>query len=119
MEEYLVRRIDQGDTKRMGETIRRTSSAGTQLSCFEDFPHELLDVAACDLWRHLPEPSLFSLPGRDKRPLFVTVLLLRLRLHTGQVLLKRHLGPKVIRKVQVSRLIITLIWNTAGAAGLI
>ena len=104
MEEYLVRRIDQGDTKRMGETIRRTSSAGTQLSCFEDFPHELLDVAACDLWRHLPEPSLFSLPGRDKRPLFVTVLL-HGNENTGwsaiQELLRQHQGRDLPRRLLV------------------
>src|SRR6516165_10787379 len=45
------------------------------LDCFNHFPEALLDVPASNLWRHLRGPSLFSLPGRDLEPVFVSVLL--------------------------------------------
>jgi hypothetical protein len=48
---------------------------GPRLSQFDHFPNALLDVDASDLWRHLPGPSLFQLPGRHEQPLFVSVLL--------------------------------------------
>lgn len=41
----------------------------------EEFPKELLDVPARELWRHLAGPTLFHIPGRQGQPLFVTVLL--------------------------------------------
>ena len=41
----------------------------------DHFPDALLDVPAAGLWRHLPGPTLFDLPGRRGTPLFVTVLL--------------------------------------------
>jgi uncharacterized protein len=88
----------------MGEFKKRASSAGPQLGCYEDFPQELLDVAACDLWRHLPGPSLFLLPGRDPRPLFVTVLL-HGNENTGwsavQELLRNHQGRELPRRLIV------------------
>lgn len=59
----------------MGETAGRARGSGLRLSRFDGIPESLLEVPARDLWRHLPGPSLFSIPGRDPRPLFVTVLL--------------------------------------------
>ncbi len=41
----------------------------------EGFPRHLLAVPAGDLWRHLPGPTLFHIPGRRESPLFVSVLL--------------------------------------------
>lgn len=41
----------------------------------ETVPTALLDCPAGDLWQHLPGPTLFRLSGRQKQPLFVTVLL--------------------------------------------
>ncbi|MCH9807514.1 MAG: succinylglutamate desuccinylase/aspartoacylase family protein [Alphaproteobacteria bacterium] len=48
---------------------------GIKLHRFDEFPTSLIDVAASDLWQHLPGPSLFEIPGRDPRPLFVSALL--------------------------------------------
>ena len=88
----------------MGEIKRRASSAGPQLGCYEDFPQELLDVAARDLWRYLPGPSLFSLPGRNPHPLFVTALL-HGNENTGwsavQELLRNHKGRELPRRLIV------------------
>lgn len=39
------------------------------------FPEVLLDCPTTDLFRYLPGPTLFRLPGRQERPLFVSVLL--------------------------------------------
>jgi succinylglutamate desuccinylase len=41
----------------------------------DGFPDRLLEVPARDLWRHLPGPTLFRIAGRERRPLFVSVLL--------------------------------------------
>ena len=38
-------------------------------------PQTLLGVSACDLWRLIPGPTLFHVPGRKKKPLFASVLL--------------------------------------------
>src|SRR6516164_6626144 len=51
------------------------TGASLQLGCFDHFPDVLLDVRALELWRHLRSPSLFRLPGRQRAPLFLTVLL--------------------------------------------
>lgn len=59
----------------MGQTPAPSASSGLKLHRFEEFPSSLLDVAARDLWQHLPGPSLFEIPGRDPRPLFVSALL--------------------------------------------
>ncbi len=45
------------------------------LERFDTFPDALLDLPASELWRQLRGPSLFHLPGRQARPLFVSVLL--------------------------------------------
>ena len=46
-----------------------------RLNRVEGFPDELLETSPLDLWRHLPGPTLFHVPGRRTEPLFVTVLL--------------------------------------------
>jgi hypothetical protein len=46
-----------------------------QLARYDHCPDALLDVPACELWRHLGGPALFTIPGRPRAPLFVSVLL--------------------------------------------
>jgi len=46
-----------------------------RLNHVNGFPDALLDVPADELWRHLPGPTLFHIPGRQAEPLFVSVLL--------------------------------------------
>ncbi len=46
-----------------------------QLDCFDHFSDALLDAPASELWRYLRGPSLFRFPGRQREPLFVSVLL--------------------------------------------
>lgn len=46
-----------------------------QLHCIDGFPAPLLAAAPFELWRELPGPTLFRIPGRQEPPLFVTVLL--------------------------------------------
>jgi hypothetical protein len=41
---------------------------------FDGFPDTLLEVSAADLWRHLPGPALFRIPGNRREPLFLSVL---------------------------------------------
>jgi succinylglutamate desuccinylase len=43
--------------------------------CFDHFPVALLDVPASELWLHLRGPSFFHIPGRQREPVFVSVLL--------------------------------------------
>jgi Succinylglutamate desuccinylase / Aspartoacylase family len=52
-----------------------SAAASLCLHCFDQFSDALLDVPASDLWRYLPGPSLFRVPGRQAQPLFVSVLL--------------------------------------------
>jgi uncharacterized protein len=59
----------------MGDTAGRGGDHGLRLGRIEGVPEPLLEVGACDLWQYLPGPSLLSIPGRDPRPLFVSVLL--------------------------------------------
>lgn len=41
----------------------------------DHFPDALADAASGELWRHLPGPTLFHIPGRKPQPLFASVLL--------------------------------------------
>lgn len=89
----------------MGEFAGRTSNPGLRLNRSGDLPDQLLGIAANELWQHLPGPTLFEIPGRDPRPLFVSVLLhgnentgwtavqnvLRHHLQTGHPLARRML----------------------------
>ncbi len=59
----------------MGETAALSAPAAPRLHRQEGFPDSLLDIPAGALWRHLEGPTLFDVPGRDARPLFVSVLL--------------------------------------------
>lgn len=52
-----------------------TVSAVPEFSRRADFPDALLTVPSTELWRHLPGPTLFDLPGRAGAPLFLSVLL--------------------------------------------
>ena len=47
---------------------------GLRLHRFVQFSDALLNVESSDLWRHLPGPTLFQLPG-SQPPLFISVLL--------------------------------------------
>lgn len=75
-------------------------AAPPRLTSFDRFPDQLLDVPAQDLWRHLPGPSLFHVPGRNEKPLFVSVLL-HGNEDTGwqamQDVLRRHRGTGLAR----------------------
>ena len=46
-----------------------------QLARYDHWPEALLEVPACDLWRSLGGPALFSIAGRSRAPVFVSVLL--------------------------------------------
>lgn len=59
----------------MDDGAVRTVVGRLRLQTYAEFPAELLDLSAGELWRALPGPALFSLPGRQERPLFVSVLL--------------------------------------------
>lgn len=64
-----------GNTLNMDACLDRSLLTTPTLTTFDAFPEHLLDVSAGDLWRYLPGPSLFVLPGRHPDPLFVSVLL--------------------------------------------
>jgi len=74
------------------------------LTILDHFPDALLAADATDLWRHLPGPTLFRLPGRDGAPLFVSVLL-HGNEHTGwcamQALLKERHGTALPRPLML------------------
>lgn len=55
------------------EGLRQTPTKG--LKVFDQFPRELLDVPADQLWQHLTGPSLFQISGLNTQPLFVSALL--------------------------------------------
>lgn len=46
-----------------------------RLNHVNGFPEVLLNAPSTDLWRHLPGPTLFHVPGKRGSPLFVSVLL--------------------------------------------
>jgi len=85
---------------------------GPRLHRFDHFPDPLLDVAASDLWRHLPGPSLFQIPGRHEPPLFISVLL-HGNEDTGwravQAVLRRH------RDATLPRALILFVGNIDAA----
>ncbi|NPU14584.1 peptidase M14 [Bradyrhizobium sp. 83002] len=82
------------------------------LARFDHFPDVLLDVPASELWRHLPGPSLFDLPGRQSSTLFVSVLL-HGNEDTGwraiQTVLRRARGRPQARAIKL------LVGNVAAA----
>ena len=51
------------------------ASPGSAFTASITFPTPCWMSSASDLWRHLPGPSLFQLPGRHEPPLFISVLL--------------------------------------------
>ena len=51
------------------------STTQVQPARYDHWPDALLDVPACELWRHLAGPALFTIDGRPRAPLFVSVLL--------------------------------------------
>ena len=59
----------------MDDRLDRSHLKQLALTCFDRFPDPLLDAPAAELWRTLPGPALFRLPGRHGAPLFVSVLL--------------------------------------------
>jgi len=84
-----------------------------ELSRFEAVPQSLLEVPARDLWRILPGPSVFRIPGRQREPLVVSVLL-HGNEDTGltaiQSVLRRH------RETQRARTLMLFVGNVAAAA---
>jgi len=98
----------------MAETDHKTTRAGLRLHCFQGIPERLLDVSFRDLWQHLEGPSIFDIPGRDARPLLVSVLL-HGNEDTGwtavQNVLRRHLGAGI----PLARRMLLLVGNIAAA----
>ena len=103
----------------MPQHIREASSTAAencvdkpQLQCFDEFPDTLLDVAATDLWHHLPGPTLFRIPGRQSAPLFLSVLQ-HGNEDTGwraaQAVLRRH------RTVPLPRTLLLFVGNVKAA----
>jgi succinylglutamate desuccinylase len=74
------------------------------LTVLDRLPPGLLEVAASDLHRLLPGPTLIHLPGRREPPLFVSVLL-HGNEDTGlaamQTLLSRHAGRELPRALSL------------------
>jgi succinylglutamate desuccinylase len=91
---------------------RDETVVGPRLHRFDHFPDRLLDVAASDLWRHLPGPSLFHIPGRHEPPLFISVLL-HGNEDTGwravQTVLRRH------RDTMLPRALVLFVGNIEAA----
>lgn len=98
----------------MDATAGLGSSAGLRLHRYDTVPDALLDIPARDLWQHLPGPSMFDIPGRDERPLFVSVLL-----HGNEVtgwtavqnILRRHRADRR----QLARRMLLFVGNVAAA----
>lgn len=88
------------------------AAAPLRLTRHDLFPDALLDAPTGELWRHLPGPSLFFLPGRTEPPLFVSVLL-HGNEDTGwraiQTVLKRH------RKSALPRAMLLFVGNIEAA----
>jgi len=57
------------------ELLANMHGSKTELTISDTFAEALLQTPACELHTLLPGPTLFSLEGEDKRPLFLTVLL--------------------------------------------
>jgi succinylglutamate desuccinylase len=91
---------------------RDETVVGLRLNRFDRLPDALLDVDASDLWRHLPGPSLFQIPGRHAQPLFISVLL-HGNEDTGwralQTVLRRH------RDAMLPRALILFVGNIDAA----
>jgi succinylglutamate desuccinylase len=70
----------------------------------DSIPEGLLDTPAEDLHRLLPRPTLIHLPGRQNKPLFVSVLLHgneTTGLHAVQKLLRKHAGRPLPRALSL------------------
>jgi hypothetical protein len=52
-----------------------TTTNAPSLHRLDEFPDALLDIPGCELWRHLPGPTLFHIQGRHEQPVLATVLL--------------------------------------------
>jgi predicted deacylase len=82
------------------------------LTRYDRLPDGLLEVPAADVWRQLPGPSLFHIPGRDSAPLFVSVLL-HGNEDTGwravQQVLREH------RRTLLPRALLLFVGNVAAA----
>jgi Succinylglutamate desuccinylase / Aspartoacylase family len=82
------------------------------LTRYDRLPDGLLEVPAGDVWRQLPGPSLFHIPGRDSAPLFVSVLL-HGNEDTGwravQQVLREH------RRTLLPRALLLFVGNVAAA----
>jgi hypothetical protein len=59
----------------MDRSLTGVAGGHARLNRVEGFPEALLDVPADEIWRRLPGPTLFHIPGRQTQPLFVSVLL--------------------------------------------
>ena len=82
------------------------------LTFLDRIPDEFLTSSAVDLIAVLPQPTLFDLPGRNDRPLFVSVLLHgseAVGLHAVQEVLRRH------RDTGLPRRMILFVGNVAAA----
>jgi succinylglutamate desuccinylase len=86
---------------------------GVALTILDKIPAGFLDCEAANLVNILPGPTLFDLPGRDRRPLFVSVLL-HGNEHTGlaaaQQILKRY------QNRELPRSLLLFVGNVAAAA---
>lgn len=84
-----------------------------QFALFEKLPQGFLDCPADRLIDILPGPSLIDLPGRDPRPLFVSILLHGNEdggLNAIQRLLRRH------EKRELQRALLLFVGNVGAAA---
>lgn len=84
-----------------------------ELTIFDKIPGGFLDCRASELINVLPGPSLFDLPGRDPRPLFVSILQHGNEdsgLTAAQQTLKRH-GDR-----ELPRSLLLFVGNIAAAA---
>ena len=54
-----------------------------RLNCVHGFPQALLHAPSRELWRHLPGPTLFDIPGKHASPLFVSVFCTATRARVG------------------------------------
>ncbi|MGJ4953198.1 M14 family metallopeptidase [Bradyrhizobium sp. HKCCYLS20291] len=92
--------MSDGDGRDAGSMFDRP----LQFVRLKGFPDALLDVSAPELWRHLPAPTLFDLPGRQCGALFVSVLL-HGNEDTGwraiQAVLKRWRGRALPRPIKL------------------
>lgn len=84
-----------------------------KLTILKEIPNGFLDCAAESLINVLPGPTLFDLPGRDPRPLFVSVLLHGNEdsgLRAAQQTLKRY------KNRELPRSLLLFVGNVAAAA---